>query len=153
MPSCASMRIEKQPRTLEKISTLRRILALIGHYLALIGPYRAKCTSDRVLSINFLQSVTCNVCTDFFPSFTLSSLDEPKICRYYNFLPLGETIFAERCLKKEDFPDISQSNGQSVYKLFMAFMLNNAHDLDDVTTWIARQFIALNYSSVQRLTG
>ena len=31
-------------------------------------------------------------------------------------------------IKKEDFPDISQSNGQFVYKLFMLFMLNNAHE-------------------------
>ena len=40
-----------------------------------------------------------------------------------SYLPLGETIFAVKMSKKEDFPNISQSNSQSMYKLFMPFIL------------------------------
>ena len=41
---------------------------------------------------------------------------------------LQKWFLLKMSLKKEDFPDIFQSNGQSVYKLFMPFMLNNAHE-------------------------
>ena len=101
------------------------------------SPDRTLFTGQSALPRDQLQSDTWKVFTEFSPFFTLSSpclhlvftLSSPCL-RWLNWknagtiTSLGETIFAERCLKKRIFPTFLRATA----KRFMPFMLNNAHE-------------------------